>query len=79
MATMQIMLKELFASLPGTSAITRADNPGCTFSSSDVFRRSHELVAADGANQKVQCRYHMTVHCDCDRYFARPGTAEYGC
>jgi hypothetical protein len=27
----------------------------------------------------VQCPYHRERLCDCDRYFARPGTAEWGC
>jgi hypothetical protein len=29
--------------------------------------------------QNVQCPYHRERPCDCDRYFARHGTAEWGC
>jgi len=80
METMQIMPpKELFASQSNTSTIAEGDDPACTSSSSEVAQRGREMAASGMAKQNFQCRYHIAAPCDCDRYFARPGTAEYGC
>jgi hypothetical protein len=74
-----MLLKELFASQSSRSSAAKGDEFGCTSSSSEVSGRGHEMTASDMAIQNLQCRYHMAAPCDCDRYFARPGTAEYGC
>jgi hypothetical protein len=76
METMQIMPpEEPFASQSNTSTIAEGDDPA----SSEVAQRGREMAASDMAKQNFQCRYHIAAPCDCDRYFAPPGTAEYGC
>jgi len=47
-------------------------------SSSEVSVRSRTDVPGM-VIRNAQCRYHVTAPCDCDRYFAPPGAAEYGC
>ena len=44
-----------------------------------VSLRTREMTAPDVATKNVQCCCHMERPCDCDRYFVRPGTAEWGC
>ena len=57
-------VKEVFANEATESSIDKGEEPEPKSSSSI---------------KNFECRYHMHRPCDCDRYFARPGTAQYGC
>ena len=70
--------KQFSANQLANSSIDKRDEPDPTSSSSETSV-GHEMTARIVAIQSVKCRHHTTGPCDCDRYFARPGTAEYGC
>jgi hypothetical protein len=66
-------MEKLFANESTESSTCTQEEPDA------VSLRTREMTARGVATQNVQCRYHMERPCDCDRYFARPGTAEWGC
>lgn len=72
-------VKQFFSDQSAKSLIDRGDEPDPISSLSGAAMAGHEMTARNVTIQSVKCRHHTTGPCDCDRYFARPGTAEYGC
>ena len=72
-------VKQFFPNQSAKSSIDKRDEADPTFSSFATPVAGHEMTAPDVKIQNPKCRHHTTGPCDCDRYFARPGTAEYGC
>jgi hypothetical protein len=72
-------VKELFGNQSSKSLITKRDELDARSSSSEASVRRSDMTTSGVPVQNVNCRHHTTGSCDCDRYFARPGTAEYGC
>ena len=72
-------LKQFFANQSARSLIDKRDEVDPASSSFTAPVARHEMTARDVTIQHAKCRHHTTGPCDCDRYFARPGTADYGC
>jgi len=67
-----MLMKELFVNEPAESSTATKEEPDAV-----SLRPCDAKVLL--VIQNLRCPYHRERPCDCDRYFARPGTAEWGC
>jgi len=74
-----MLMNQLFADESTKSSIVERNELGSNELPPKSSSVSRTVSASDVSNQDAQCRHHTTRRCDCDRYFAQPGTAEYGC
>jgi len=72
-------VKQFFPNQSAKSLIDKRDEADPTSSPFAAPVARQEMTTRDVTIQNAKCRHHTTGACDCDRYFARPGTAEYGC
>jgi hypothetical protein len=64
-------MKKLFVNEPTESSTATKEEPDAV-----SLRAGNAKVIL--VIQNLGCPYHRDP-CDCDRYYARPGTAEWGC